>query len=87
MRPMNYAILKVFENGKTFDAEAVMDEIRGEYGGFRAFKKRNVTESLMSAEKNGLLERSNYDLDDKDELHIYYQATEYGVGMIKKYIK
>jgi len=42
---------------------------------------------LVSAEKNDLLDQSHFDLDDSGELHIYYRATEYGAGMIKKYIK
>ena len=87
MRPMNYAILKLFESGKTFDAEAVMDELRAQYGDFRSFKKVNIIDSLMSAEKNGLLELTDYELDENSELHIYYTATEYGEGMIKQYIK
>jgi methyl coenzyme M reductase beta subunit len=84
---MNYAILKLFENGDEYDAEMVMAKLAGEYAKFRAFKKANVIESLMSAEKNEILEQSRYELDDADELHIYYKATEYGAGLIKQYIK
>ena len=87
MRPMNYAILKLFESGDTMDAEDVMVVLRGEYGKFRAFKKANIVESLMSAEKNFILEQTHYDLDDAGELHIYYKATENGKGMIKSFIK
>ena len=87
MRPLNYAILKLFENGDTYDASEVMDILRDEYGRFRMFKKKNIIESLMSAEKNFILEQSYFELDDNKELCIYYTATEYGEGMIKNYIK
>ncbi|MDR0459465.1 MAG: hypothetical protein LBG68_03235 [Coriobacteriales bacterium] len=87
MMPMNYAILKLFEDGQTYDADSVMFALQDNYAGFRAFKKANVVESLMAAEKNDLLEQASYDLDELGELHIYYRATEYGASMIKSYIK
>ena len=86
MKPMNYAILELFESGDTYDAEAVMAQLNDQYASFRMFKKANVIESLMSAEKNDLLEQSHYELDDAGDLHIYYKATEYGKDMIKRYI-
>jgi DNA-binding PadR family transcriptional regulator len=87
MRPLNYAILKLFETGEEYDGQSVMAELKGEYSSFRAFKPAAINESLLSAEKNGLLDAVRYDLDDKQELHVYYKATEYGESMIKQYIK
>lgn len=87
MRPLNYAILKLFEKGYEYDVQTVMLKLEKEYGSFRAFKEKAVNESLMSAEKNGLLEESNWELDDQGLLHVYYTATDYGVDMIKGYIR
>ena len=87
MRPMNYAILKLFEAGDMYDAEDVMTILKEEYHTFRAFKKVNVVESLMSAEKNFLLEQSHFNLDEEGELHIYYRATDLGKDMIRRFIK
>ena len=87
MRPLNYAILKLFENGDEMDVQGDMATLAGDYSGFRAFKAKAVNESLMSAEKNGLLEESNWGLDEKGELHVYYKVTDYGADMIKGYIK
>jgi len=87
MRPLNYAILKLFEDGDEIDVQSVMSALKDEYSSFAAFKLKAVNESLMSAEKNGLLEESNWKLDDKGELHVYYKVTEYGLDMIKGYIK
>ncbi|MCL2151236.1 MAG: hypothetical protein FWH50_03320 [Coriobacteriia bacterium] len=86
MLPLNYAVLKLFENGDEYDADAAMAVLADSYGRFRAFKKSTIIESLMAAEKNEILEQSRYELDELDELHIYYRATEYGSGLIKKYI-
>jgi len=87
MRPLNYAILKLFEDGAEIDVQGVMAKLEKDYSGFRAFKTKAVNESLMSAEKNGLLDESNWELDNQGELHVYYKVTEYGVDMIKGYIK
>ncbi|MDR1421555.1 MAG: hypothetical protein LBI64_01660 [Coriobacteriales bacterium] len=87
MLPLNYAILKLFENGDEYDVQGVEAELKGDYSSFRAFKSKAINESLMSAEKNGLLDEVRYELDDKQELHVYYKANEYGADMIKSYIK
>jgi len=87
MLPLNYAILKLFEDGAEYDVEEVMTKLKDVYGTFRAFKPAGVNESLMSAEQNGLLDAVRYNLDDAGELHVYYKANEYGAGMIKQYIK
>ncbi|MCL2808311.1 MAG: hypothetical protein FWD27_09225 [Coriobacteriia bacterium] len=87
MLPLNYAILKLFVSGNELSVQGVIDKLDKDYRSFRAFKPKAINESLMSAEKNGLLEESNWELDDKGELHVYYKATSYGVEMISSYIK
>ena len=87
MRPLNYAILKLFEDGSEIDVQGVIAQLQKEYGSFRAFKPKSINESLMSAEKNDLLEESNWELDDRKELHVYYKLTEYGKDMVSNYIK
>ncbi|MCL2529898.1 MAG: hypothetical protein FWE41_06150 [Coriobacteriia bacterium] len=87
MRPLNYAILKLFEDGREFDVQGVITQLQDEYSSFRAFKPMAINESLMSAEKNGLLEECNWELDAQGELHVYYKATPYGIEMIHNYIK
>lgn len=87
MLPLNYAILKLFEGGDEYDVQTVMAKLKGSYGSFRAFRPAGINESLMSAEKNGLLDVVRYELDDKNELHVYYKANEYGTDMIQKYIR
>ena len=86
MLPLNYAILKLFEDGGELDVSGVMERLEGDYRTFKAFKAKGVNESLMSAEKNGLLEESRFDLSDGDELRVFYRATEEGRAMIGRYI-
>ena len=87
MRPLNYAILDLFRDGAEISVAGVIEKLKKDYSSFRAFKPKAVNESLMSAEKNGLLEESNWELDEKGELHVYYKATDYGFSMINGYIK
>ncbi|MBQ9068822.1 MAG: hypothetical protein IJ131_07145 [Eggerthellaceae bacterium] len=87
MRPLNYAILKHLESVPFASPTDVIEALKGEYGSFKALRFEGVRESLMTAEQNGLLEEDHYDLDDQENLHIYYRVTDYGRSMIDKYIK
>jgi DNA-binding PadR family transcriptional regulator len=86
MLPLNYAILKYFTTACEADAELVMDELRGEYGRFRTFRKPAVIEALMTAEANGLLEETRFEVGADGELRVFYRAPESGAAMIRKYI-
>ena len=87
MLPLNYATLKLFADGDQLDVAAVMDRLKPSYGSFRSFKFRAIQESLMSAEKNDLLERTSFELDEDCNLRVYYRASEYGLRMIAQYIR
>ena len=86
MLPFNYAILKLFLNVDEADADTVMATLSDEYHKSRQFKKSAVIEALMTAEANGLLEETRFDLDDQQQLCVYYRATEAGRTMIERYI-
>ncbi|MDR2672826.1 MAG: hypothetical protein LBC35_06025 [Coriobacteriales bacterium] len=86
MLPLNYAILELFKDGGAYDTTAVMAVLADTYGSFKAFNSAAVLESLMSAEKNELLTEAHFDLDNTGELHVYYEATDYGKEMIGRYI-
>jgi drug/metabolite transporter (DMT)-like permease len=85
--PLNYAVLRLFANGLELDTQAVMDTLAGAYSSCRAFNPKSVLESLMSAEKNGLLEESRFEADGQGGLKAYYRSTEYGRDMIGRYIR
>ena len=87
MLPLNYAVLKYFVSHDEGDAESVMQELAPVYSKFRAFKKKSIIESLMTAKENGLLDETKVQLEGKDNLKVFYKANDYGLNMIKNYIK
>lgn len=86
MKPLNFAILKLFTNGKEYCRKDVQDALRAEYGSFKAFKDHQMDETLMTAKSNGLIDESRLDMVD-DKLVIYYKANQDGIDAINSYIK
>lgn len=86
-KPLNYAILKYFTRVDEACAEGVIEELKGEYGNFKALNRKDVIVALMTAEANGLLEESRFEMDKAGQLRIYYRAHEEGAATINKYIK
>ncbi|WP_315079565.1 hypothetical protein [uncultured Clostridium sp.] len=87
MKPLNYAILKHFTKVKEACADDVIEALKNQYGNFKALNKKDVITALMTAEANGLLEETRFDLDKSSELRVYYHAHEEGAETINKYIK
>lgn len=87
MKPLNYAILKHFTKAKEACAEDVIEALKDEYGSFKALNKDDVLLALMTAEANGLLEETRFEMDQAGQLRIYYHAHEEGAATINKYIK
>lgn len=87
MKPLNYAILKHFTKAKEACADDVIEALKGQYGSFRALNKKDVATALMTAETNGLIEETKFDMDKSGELRIYYHANAEGVATINSYIK
>ncbi len=87
MKPLNYAILKHFTTVEHACADDVMEALKDQYASFRAFKKKEIISAIMTAETNGLLEEAHFDLDDNNEIRVYYRAHEEGAAAINRYIK
>jgi copper chaperone CopZ len=87
MKPLNYAILKYFTNVEEACADDVIEALKGVYGKFKALNKKDVITAIMTAEANGLLAETRFDMDKNGELRVYYHAPEEGVATINKYIK
>lgn len=85
--PLNYAILKYFTKVKEASAEDVIDALKDKYGSHKALNRDDVIAALMTAEANGLLEETRFEMDDKEQLRVYYHAHEEGAETINKYIK
>ncbi len=87
MIPLNYAILKMFTKVEEACADNVMEALADQYGNFKAFQKDAIINALMTAEANGLLEETRFDMDSGNELRVYYRAHEEGAATINQYIK
>ncbi len=52
----------------------------------KALNKKAVINALLTAEANGLIEETRFDLDNNNELRVYYHAHAEGAETINKYI-
>ena len=86
MKPLNYAILKYFTKFSEACADDVIKSLKGQYGSFKALNKKAVINALLTAEANGLIEETRFDLDNNNELRVYYHAHAEGAETINKYI-
>ena len=87
MKPLNYAILKHFTKVNEACAEDLIEALKGEYGSFKALNRKDIIAALMTAEANGLLEETRFEMGKDNNLRIYYHAHEAGAETINKYIK
>ena len=85
-QPLNYAILLYFTKHAEGDADSIIAELKPGYGRYRAFSKRGVIESLMTAKENGILEEVRTELAGEDELRVWYRLTNYGADLIKRFL-
>ena len=69
-KPLNFAILKYMTTVNEACTEDVLCALKDGYSSFRAFNKSDVLNALLTAEANGLLEESRYDLDDEGQVRM-----------------
>ncbi len=86
LMPLHYAILEHFANGKADCAEGVVKALEADYQGYKLLNRTDVEEALATAKENGLLDEVGCDLDDQGSLRILYQANDFGMEMMKKYL-
>lgn len=87
MMPLNFAILKYMTTVAEACPEDVMQALHAEYGSFKAFNKADMLTALMTAQANGLIEESRFDLDDKGAVRVYFRAHAEGAATIAKYVE
>lgn len=87
MKPLNYAILKYMTTVPEASVFEIMGALKDQYGSFRAFNKPDIVTALMTAEANGLLEQSRFEMDSDNEIRVYFRAHEEGAATINKYIR
>ena len=82
---LNYAILKFLTQKKHISVYDIMDGLSFSYSSHKLFKKHLISEILMAAKENGLINEDGYELIN-DELIIYYSTDEKQKEMINKYL-
>ncbi len=87
MMPLNFAILKLFTDGRTASPEQVVEALQADYSGHKALNKKAVLNTLLTAVSNGLLEEAGFELDENSELRIYFRSNKEGIATINSYIK
>ena len=87
MLPLYYALMKYYTTVDDACVEDAMEALKGTYSNFKQFKKKALTEALMTAKSNGLLDESRVELDANNALRVYYKVNDYGTQMIRDYIK
>ncbi|SIO12616.1 hypothetical protein [Halodesulfovibrio marinisediminis] len=87
MKPLNYAMLKYFTTVEDACVDDVMEALKGEYSNFKAFTRDSMTSAIMTAEANGLLAETRFEMSSSNELKVYYCAPEEGAATINYYIK
>ncbi|MGX6591698.1 hypothetical protein [Cetobacterium ceti] len=86
MKPLNYAILNYFTKVEKASVREIMEELKEEYGNFKAFNKDSIITALMTAETNGLIEEIEIDLDENEELLIFYHMNDESKETINMFI-
>ena len=61
-------MLLLFKDGKERCVNDVINELKPEYNGFKMLKFPAVQEGLMTAQQNGLLDETRFDLDEEGKL-------------------
>lgn len=87
VRPLNYAILKQFTDGKEYCRNDLKKILASDYSDWKAFSDKQMDDALLTACSNGLIEESHLDSDEKGNLVIYYQSNQESIDAINNYIK
>ena len=87
MKPLYYAIMKYMTTVEEASNMDVIHALKKDYGTFKMLRPDAVQEALMTAKANGLLDESRFELDDTDQLQVYYKVNDYGRQMINAFIK
>lgn len=84
--PSRTAVLNQMYDHQEVDVAQIMAELKPQYGQEKQFNEKMYLEHLMALEANGLAELTRYDLDENEELVIYYKITDEGKETVDKYV-
>ena len=87
MEALNFAIMKYLDSVEEDCVNGVIEAMKAKgYGSWKQLKFASVQETLKTAVANGLVDESRFDLDEDNQLRVYYKMNDYGSGMVHKFL-
>ena len=87
MMPLNYAILRYMTTVPEACAEDVYQVLSPKYEKRKDCSVLGIRNALLTAEVNGLLEQTRFELDDQENLRLFFRAHDEGRATIAHYIR
>lgn len=84
--PMTFRMLHFFSTVQDGTVDHLMEALKSEYGSERQFQRKNLSSYLFSMRENGLIEDSKVELDENEDLRIFYQITDEGSKLLERYL-
>lgn len=84
--PIRFKVLEYMSKVDKVSPSVIMEAMRAEYGNERHFTKESFVDHTMSLKANGLLDDAGAELNDKNELVLFYTINDEGRRMLKKYM-
>ena len=84
--PLHYAIIECFNKETELCADGVIAALKENYSDYKLLNNKGVDEALATSRENGLLEETRVDIDNNGRLRTYYQMTEFGTDMVRRYL-
>ena len=81
--PLYYAIIKHFLDGTEACADDVVSALSPNYGSYKLLTHKDVEEALATAKENGLLDESNYGIDEKGRWNVSRKEALKELGLDK----
>ena len=87
MKALSYAIMEYFTTVEEACVNDVINVLKDAgYSSHKQLKPKSVHETLKTAVSNGLFVESRYDLDEAENLRIFYKITDYGKNMVTNFL-
>ncbi len=87
VKPLHYAIIEHFVDGRSDCAADVIEALQSVYGDCKMLAPKDVEEALATAKENGILEEASYELDAQGMLVVRYRMTDFGHDMVRRYLR
>lgn len=84
--PARMAVLNHLDKSGESNIQEIMTNLETVYGQEKQFTYDLFLEHLMALEANDLASLTKYELDNKDDLVLYYNITDDGRSTVEKFV-